>query len=349
MKQNFGKTKNGEQAQLFTIRNNKGMEARVTDYGATLVSLIVPNVKGEPGDVVQGFDNVSGYEESTYYMGATIGRHAGQVRNACFTLNGESYHLVVNDMDNTMHGGPEGFHSRMFRVESHADNSLILTYTSRDGEAGFPGNLEVTVTYRLSDDDELEINFDAHCDRDTVLSMTNHSYFNLNGHDAPSILDHQLEINAHEYMEVDKQCVPNGKILRVEGTPFDFLDFHEIGERVNEEVEQLRVCTGYDHNWVISSDNDGAMRLCCELKSQSGQRHMQVFSNRPGLQMYSGNYLDGKFAGKGGNRYLRQSALCLEPQVCPDSLTHHHFPSAVLKAGEQYGYRSVYRFVPYFL
>jgi len=345
LKQDFGQTKNGEQTHLYTISNKKGMKARITEFGAALVSFIVPNSEGVPGDIVQGFESVTGYEESTYYMGAAIGRHAGQVRGGCFSLNGKKHNLVVNDMDNTMHGGPEGFHSRMFSVIDHTENKIVLTYRSKDGEAGFPGNLDVTVTYSITDDDEMKIDFDASCDEDTILSMTDHSYFNLSGHDSPTALDHELRINAHEYMEVDDQCVPDGNILEVKGTPFDFTDFHEIGARINENDQQLRYCGGYDHNWVISDAADGVMRLCCEIKSQTGRRHMQIYSNQPGLQMYSGNYLNGKYQGKGGCNYQKQSAVCLEPQLCPDSLTHSHFPTAILRAGEKYIYRSIYKFI----
>ena len=344
-KREFGQLGNGQKAHLFTINNKRGFTARISDYGATLVALEVPDRDGDIKDVVQGYEDVSGYELSTYYMGATIGRHAGQIRGGRFELGGKTYHTVINDMDNTMHGGPEGFHSRLFRVIKHTEDNLTLTYLSKDGEAGFPGNLEVMVTYRLTDNDELHIEFDAICDQDTVLSMTNHAYFNLNGHDGATVLNHKLKINAMDYMEVDEQCVPNGKILSVVGTPFDFTEFHEVGARIDEDEEQLKRNGGYDHNWMIASVFDGKMRLSCELKSDSGLRHMQIFSNKPGLQMYSGNYLDGKFSGKEGIHYDRRSSLCLEPQLCPDSLSNLNFPSAILKAGERYAYRSIYKFV----
>ena len=344
-KQGFGQLKTGEQASLYTIGNNKGMQARITEYGATLVSLIVPDSDGKFADIAQGFSDVAGYERAPYYMGATIGRHAGQVRGGSFSLNEAQYDLVINDMDNTMHGGPEGFHSRMFTLIKQTDDLLVLTYHSKDGEAGFPGDLDVTVTYHITEDNELGLDYTASCNMDTILSMTNHTYFNLNGHDAPTILDHQLKIFAQEYMEVDEQCVPNGNILSVDGTPFDFTDFHEVGARINEPMQQLEVCTGYDHNWVVGGVTNDDVRMCCELKTRTGKRHMQLFSNRPGLQMYSGNYLDGKYIGKEGCAYKRQSSLCLEPQVCPDSLSHPHFPSAILRAGKKYDYRSIYRFI----
>ena len=344
-KQSFGQTKSGKKAGLYTIGNNNGMAAQISDYGATLVSLIVPDLNGISADIVQGFEDVSGYEASPYYMGATIGRHVGQIRGGTFTLNDTTYDLVINDQDNTLHGGPGGFHCRIFTVTEHTDKILVLTYYSKDGEAGFPGNLEVTATYKITEDNELSIDYDACCDMDTILSMTNHAYFNLDGHDAPTILEHQLLINGLEYMEVDQQSVPDGNILSVIGTPFDFTDFNKVGAGINDPDKQLQICTGYDNNWVISGDKDCVMRLCCEVKASAGQRHMQLFCNQPGLQLYTGNYLDGKHKGKGGCLYKRQSALCLEPQVCPDSLSHPHFPSAVLRAGEKYKYRSIYKFI----
>ena len=344
-KQNFGSTKNGEQVFLFTISSKNGLTAKITNYGATWVSLEVPDANGDIRDVLQGFADVSGYENSPYYMGATIGRHAGQIRRAGFELNGKEYKTVVNDLDNTMHGGPEGFHSRIFKVEKHSEDTLVFSYLSKDGEAGFPGNLDVTVTYYFNDDNELCIDFDARCDQDTVLSMTNHAYFNLNGHDSDTMLDNQLKIYADNFMEVDEQLIPTGKILPVAGTPLDFTEFYEIGARINDPFEQLTICSGYDHNWEIASEFDGKMRLCCELKAKDGLVHMQIFTNKPGLQMYSGNYLAGEFEGKSGVFYNHRSALCLEPQLCPDSLSHSNFPSAILRAGDEYRYRSKYKFI----
>jgi aldose 1-epimerase len=344
-KKSFGKTRNNKDANLYTLTNKNGMSVSVTDYGAALVSLVVPDKKGTLRDIVWGFDDVTGYENATTYMGATIGRHAGQVWHGHFELNGESYKLVINDQDHTMHGGPEGFHSRMFSVESFDENGLILSYLSKDGEAGFPGNLKVTVTYKLSDENTLNIDFHGICDKDTVLSMTNHAYFNLNGPDSNSAMDHHLKIYAAQYTEVDEQGVPTGKIFPVQGTVYDFTDFHVIGDRINEPHRELGFCKGYDHNWVISPVKDGVMRLCCELKNRDSSLQLQLFSNQPGLQMYSGNYLNGSEKGKNNTAYISRSAVCLEPQLCPNGLCIPHFPSPVLKKGEEYKYNSVYKFI----
>ena len=338
----FGTTKDGRQARLVTISNKNGMSAAITDYGAALVSLIAPDKFGKMADVVRGFDNVTGYENTSTYMGATIGRHAGQVANGTFFLNGKEYKLDINDHQHTMHGGPNGFHNQLFEIISVSEGEVVLSHLNKDGEAHFPGNLTVTVTYRLNDDNSLTIDYDGTCDTDTILSMTNHAYFNLDGLESDNILGHILKIYAREYTEVDDVGLPTGKIFDVEKTPYDFSDFHTIGERIGDPHQELQFCNGYDHNWVIQKGNE--MVLCCELVSTDGNRHMQLISNQPGLQMYSGNYLTGEI-GKAGKVNKFRCSLCLEPQVFPNGLNHAHFPSPVLKAGEVYRYRSEYRFL----
>ena len=344
-KMTFGQTKDGRQAHLVTLTNKNGMSASITDFGATLVKLFAPDKNGKLADVVWGFDDVSGYENTTYYMGATIGRHAGQVEEGTFSLNGKTYNLVINDHNHTMHGGPDGFHSRLFDIAELSESAAVFKYLSPDGEANFPGNLHVTVTYRLTDENELHIDFDAHSDADTVLSMTNHSYFNFDGVGSESILNHQLKIYGSQYTEVDEKGLPTGKICPVDGTPYDFMAFHTIGERINDpSAMELKYCSGYDHNWIIDGDGSG-LTLNCEVINSDGTRHLQLFSNQPGLQMYSGNYLNGTEKGKDGTAYQSQSALCLEPQVFPNGLNHSHFPSPVLTKGQEYCYRSVYKFL----
>jgi len=342
----FGTMKDGRDASLFTLTNRNGMRVSVTDYGAAAVSLLVPDKTGGFLDVIRGFDDVSGYENTVTYMGATIGRHAGQIKNAAFELNGKTYNLAVNERDYNLHGGSEGFNSRLFAMESFTERELVLSYLSKDGESGFPGNLKVLVAYSLSDDNALGINFNGCCDQDTILSMTNHAYFNLNGPESASAMDHMLMIYAENYTEADYQGLPTGRIIPVSGTPYDFREFHVIGDRINEPHPELIFCKGYDHNWIISPECDrSAMRICCELKSPGSLIHMQVFSNQPGLQMYSGNYMDGADIGKCGVVYTARSSICLEPQVCPNGLHIPHFPSPVLKKGEEYIYRSMYRFL----
>ena len=345
-KRSFGKTRDNNDAQLFTLNNQNGMSLSVTDYGAAMVSLLVPDSSGKLFDVIRGFDDVSGYENTATYMGAAIGRHAGQIWRGSFELNGQTYKLIINDQDHTMHGGPEGFHSRLFKTEAFdEENGLTLSYLSKDAEAGFPGNLKVKVVYKLSDDNSLKIDFYGISDKDTVLSMTNHAYFNLNGLESNYALDQQLKIYADQYTEVDEQGVPTGRILPVKGTVYDFTDFHVIGDRINEPDRELEFCKGYDHNWVISPAKDGVMRLCCELKSRKSSLLMQLFSNQPGLQMYSGNYMNGTEKGKNGIPYISRSAICLEPQLFPNGLCHPHFPSPILRKAEEYHYSSIYKFL----
>lgn len=339
---NFGTTKEGRQAHLIALTNKSGMSLHVTDFGASLVSILAPDKSGDLEDVILGFDDVSGYEDNSYYMGATIGRHAGQIEKGVFTLNGKTYHTVINDFDNTMHGGPGGFHSRLFNIESLTENSVIFKYLSKDGEANFPGNLNISVTYILSDDNSFCLDFDGECDADTILSMTNHAYFNLNGPQSESILEHKLKIYAEKYTEVDEQGLPTGNVFPVSDTPYDFREFRSIGERISYPDKELQYCGGYDHNWVLPED-DG-VRLCCELTNDDGSRRLQIFSNQPGFQMYSGNHLNGSKKGKNGIAYVKQSAMCLEPQVYPNGLNNPHFPSPILKSGQLYKYRSVYKF-----
>ena len=341
----FGKTRNGKTAQLYTIKNGKGMSLSVTDYGAAMVKLLVPDSNGKLIDVIWGFENVSGYEATPTYMGATIGRHAGQIEKGRFMLNGTEYKLVINDHDHTMHGGPEGFHSRMFELKDFDESKIMLLYRSPSLEAGFPGSLDVYVTYELTDDNELIIDFEGISDDNTVLSMTNHAYFNLDGEASDSILTHRLRIPAKQYTQVDNQGLPTGRVLDVAGSPFDFNQFREVGKLISDPHEELKFCKGYDHNWIIDADESyNGLRLNCELMNSQGTVHMKLYSNQPGLQMYSGNYLNGSDVGKNGKAYVFRSALCLEPQKFPNGLNHPHFPSPILKAGEDYVYKSVYKF-----
>ncbi|MCL2360820.1 MAG: galactose mutarotase [Defluviitaleaceae bacterium] len=337
----FGNTKDKKPVQLATIVNKNGMCADISSYGATLVSLLAPDKNGKLADVVLGFDNVTGYENTDTYMGATIGRHAGQIANGSFVLNDRQYDLVINDHNHTMHGGPEGFHNQIFDIAQHNENTVTFSRISRDGEANFPGDLEITVTYIIADDNSLSIDFNGCCKVDTILSMTNHAYFNLDGPGCGDILSHSLKIYADEYTVVDNQGLPTGEILPVADTPFDFREFRTIGERIAEPHTELKYCSGYDHNWVIS--NPGEVRLCCELMSSDRMRHMRLYTNQPGLQMYSGNYLKGA-EGKAGSTHVYRGALCLEPQMYPNGLNHPHFPSPVLKGREVYRYRSIYKF-----
>lgn len=341
----FGLLEDGRQAKLFMLYNDNRFCLKLTDYGATAVSIIVPGIGGECKDVILGFDHVYGYEQTKCYIGATVGRFAGQINGGHFTLNGKTYKLYRNDHGNTLHGGKRGFDKRLFvgRV-IEAENKVVFSYLSPDGEEGFPGNLEVQVTYTLTPKNEIIIRHQAVSDAGTVLNMTHHSYFNLNGHDSGSVLKHKLRILAEQYTVVAQDCSPNGKLSSVEGTPMDFRQPHEIGERIEDDFEQLRICCGYDHNWVIDRWGEG-VRLCGELTTENCNKRMRILSDLPGLQMYSGNYLDGTETGKKGIPYAYRSAVCLEPQFYPNAINYPHFPSPILRKGEVYDHTIIYKFI----
>ena len=338
----FGSASGARETVLIRLENSRGMYAELCNYGAALVSLGVPDKQGEIRDIVLGFDSAAGYEKSRYYMGATIGRHAGQIKNGCFSLNGQEYHLVINDHDHTMHGGPNGFHRQIFYWKAGRE-VVEFMYHSPDGEAGFPGNLDLRVRYQLSESNELTIEYYALCDCDTVLNMTNHAYFNLNGEG--TVMNHFLRINADEYTEIDPQGMPTGNILPVKNTPYDFTAPRVISEAIKSDDPQLKWANGYDHNWVLSRENDNEMRLAAELSDGKHLRTLMLYTNQPGLQMYTGNYLDGREQGKTGKPYAYQEALCLEPQLFPNGMEQPEFPSPVLRRGEEYHFLSIYRFI----
>ena len=302
-KASFGQTQDGRQAHLITLSNAKGMRVQVTDYGATLVSIFAPDKDGNFADILWGFDDVSGYETGQGFIGATIGRHAGRIKNGAFSINGKAYQQVTNDRGHTVHSGPDGFHSRLFDIQSLTESEVVFHYLSPDGEAGSPGNLQVTVTYRLQDDNSLILDFDGECDADTILNMTNHAYFNLDGPESATIHDHLFKVPAETYTEVNAEGLPTGRLLPVEGTPYDFREFTPMGAGINAPEAGIEYCGGYDHTLVISPEKFEDVRLCCEAKNGSGTRHMQLYTNQPGMQYYSGNFLDGKQKGKGGVYY----------------------------------------------
>lgn len=334
--QSFGRLANGQKSFLFTLRNKNGMSVLVTDFGASMEAVLLPQKTGIPRDVVLGFDSVSGYENTALYLGATIGRYAGQIRGGSFCLNGEQYSLPINDHGNTLHGGRHGFDKHRFTPSLDEDNHKVTFLASiKDGEEGFPGNLQVESSYRLTDDDEIIMVHTARSDKDTVLNMTNHSYYNLDGHDSGSIENHKLKIYGSRFLELSRDCCPNGNILDVAGTPMDFLKMTRIGERIKTAYSQLEISEGYDHNWNIEGTK-GTVRKIAVLESSSGDVRMEVFSDLPGLQFYSGNYLNGSEAGKGGCRYGFRGGLCLEPQYYPAAPNYEQFPAAVLKANETY-------------
>ncbi len=343
----FG-TANGAPVQIYTLTNDKGVEARITNYGATLVSLKVPDRSGAFADIVFGFDTVDGYIQTPPppYFGATIGRYGNRIGGAKFILDGKTYTLDKNDGANSLHGGAHGFDKVNWTatpVTSPDGESLELTYLSKDGDGGYPGNLSVTVTYTLSDDNEVRIHYAAATDQDTVVNLTNHSYFNLSGPGSGEILDHVLTLNADRFTPVDAGLIPTGELRKVEGTPFDFRQPHAIGERINADDEQIKLGRGYDHNWILNRSGDGLQPAARVLDPKSG-RVLDVLTDQPAIQFYTGNFLDGSFKGKGGKPYQRRGALCLETQHYPDSPNHPDFPSTVLKPGQKYDTTTVFRF-----
>ena len=339
----FGKTPSGESVELYTLKNSKGLEADISTYGGVVVALKVPDRTGALGDIVLGFDDFKGYLIPPPYFGALIGRYGNRIAHAQFTLDGIVHKLARNDGDNTLHGGKRGFDKVIWKAKPVSGQSLELTYLSKDGEEGYPGNLSVTVVYTLTDDNELKIDYSATTDKNTVLNLTNHSYFNLAGQGQGDILAHQLTLNADRYTPVDKGLIPTGELRAVEGTPFDFRQPHAIGERIGSNDEQIVLGGGYDHNFVLNRTADGLSLAARVTEAKSG-RVMEVLTTEPAIQFYTGNFLDGTIHGKGGKIYGKRSALCLETQHYPDSPNQSSFPTTELKPGSVYHTTTVFRF-----
>jgi aldose 1-epimerase len=338
----FGKTPDGDAVDLYTLTDGKGVEATISTYGGVIVSLTAPDRTGKAGDVVLGFDDFNGYLKPPPYFGAIIGRYGNRIGHAKFTLDGVTYQLAKNDGDNTLHGGRRGFDKRIWKVNSSNSHSIELSYLSKDGEEGFPGNLSTTVTYTLQDH-ELRIDYSATTDKDTVINLTNHSYFNLAGQGQGDILGHQLTIHADRFTPIDKTLIPTGELRSVEGTPFDFRQPHAIGEGINSSDEQIVLGQGYDHNFVLNRAGSG-LELAARVMEPTTGRVLEVLTTEPGMQFYTGNSLDGSLTGKGGKTYGRRSAFCLETQHFPDSPNKPDFPSVVLKPGGRYQTATAYRF-----
>ncbi len=339
----WGKTPAGEQVDLYTLTNAKGAEARISTYGGVLVSLKVPDRNGAMGDIVLGFDNFDGYLIPPPYFGALIGRYGNRIANGQFTLDGVTYKMAKNDGSNSLHGGLRGFDKRLWTAKIADAHSVELNYLSKDGEEGYPGNLNSTVKYTLTDDNAVQLDYSAITDKDTVLNLTNHSYFNLAGQGEGEIVGHQLTINADTFNPVDKGLIPTGEMRKVEGTPFDFRQPHAIGERIGASDEQLVLGKGYDHNFVLNRSGTG-LESAAKVSDPKSGRVMEVLTTQPGLQFYTGNFLDGTIKGKGGKVYGRRTAFCMETQHFPDSPNHPAFPTTELKPGEQYKTQTVYRF-----
>ena len=340
--QEFGQTSTGERVELYTLRNAKGVEAAITNFGGILVSLKVPDRDGKLGDVVLGFDSLDGYLKRHPYFGAIIGRYGNRIGQAKFRLDGIEYPLARNNGENHLHGGIRGFDKVLWKAKVNGQ-SLELSYLSKDGEEGYPGNLAVTVSYTLTDNNELRIDYGATTDKNTVVNLTNHSYFNLAGQGEGNILAHQVMIDADRFTPVDKGLIPTGELRNVEGTPFDFRKPHAIGDRVDAKDEQLTLGNGYDHNFVLNGPA-GSLRLAARVTESKSGRVMEVLTTEPGVQFYIGNFLDGTLKGKEGKVYQRRYGFCLETQHFPDSPNKPNFPSVLLKPGSRYLSTTIFRF-----
>jgi aldose 1-epimerase len=348
-KQSFGKTNGGEQIDLYSLSNQKGMEVSITNFGATIVALRVPDRAGKPADVVLGFDTLEGYENGKSYFGATVGRYANRIGGGTFSINGKTYTLPKNNGNNTLHGGIIGFNKKVWEAREIATKDgagLELSYLSADGEEGFPGNLSVRVVFTVpADRNELKIDYTATTDKDTVLNLSNHSYFNLAGEGNGDILDHVMTLHAKQFTPVDKTLIPTGDLRDVAGTPMDFNTATAIGKRINDNYEQLIFGKGYDHNWVLARSGDGkGLTIAADAYDSKSGRTLEVLTTEPGVQFYSGNFLDGSAKGKGGKAYGQRAAFCLETQHFPDSPNHPNFPSTLLKPGAVFRSETVFRF-----
>jgi aldose 1-epimerase len=344
----FGKTADGRNVSRYIMSNSKGVEATLIDYGASLVSLKVPDRNGKSLDVVLGYDDIAGYEKDKAFFGASIGRYGNRIAGGQFVLNGTTYRLRKNDGPNSLHGGSPGFNKRLWTAvdRSRAGAEVVeFSYSSPDGEEGYPGTLKVKITYTLpADKNELKIDYAATTDKDTVVNLTNHSYFNLSGDMSQEILKHELLLHASEFTPVDATLIPTGELKPVKGTPFDFEQPTVIGSRINQDDEQLKFGKGYDHNWVLRGSSDPGLRLAAVALEPGSGRVLEVLTTEPGVQFYSGNFLDGSAYGKGGQAHNHRTGFCLETQHFPDSPNHKNFPSTVLRTGQTYRSSTIFRF-----
>lgn len=344
-KQSFG-TLDGNEITIYKLTNNNRLAATVTNFGATLVSLIVPDKNGTLVDVVLGYDTLEGYVTDKAYLGGTVGRYANRIASGRFRLNGASYTVPLNDGNNSLHGGWKGFNKAVWKAEELLGPSpaVCFRYLSRNGEEGYPGNLAVEVTYTLTDANELRIEYAATTDQDTVVNLTNHAYFNLAGQGSGEILDHEVVLHASHFTPVSSDLIPTGELRSVKGTPLDFTTAQRLGNRIEDDYEQLKLARGYDHNFVIDRTHGSRLLPAALARHPKSGLAMEVFTTEPGIQLYTGNFLDGSMVGKSEKRYPFRSAFCLETQHFPDSPNHPLFPTTTLKAGEKFRSATVYRF-----
>ena len=341
----FNKIVDNRQIGLYIITNNVGSEVTITNYGAKIVSLTVPDKDGKLTDVVLGHPTIDEYLSSEEpYFGAVCGRTANRIAKGRFSLEGINYELAVNNGPNSLHGGIKGFNAVVWEVKKLSENSLELFYLSKDGEEGFPGNLSVWVTYTLTEDNSLDISYRAETDKTTILNLTNHSYFNLSGEGDPYIGDHLLELNADYYLPTDETAIPYGRSEPVKSTPMDFSEVSEIGERINDDFEQLKFGNGYDHTYILNKDSDNEYSYAGYCESPKSGIIMEMYTTEPGVQLYTGNWMTGNFEAKKGHRYPKRSAVCFETQHYPDSINKVDYPSIVLHPEKEFESRTTYKF-----
>ncbi len=346
-RENYQKEIDGKKVDLYTLRNHKGMVVKITNWGAKVMQILVPDRRGEMGDVALGYDSIGELQGGQASMGAFIGRYANRIAQAKFTLNGQEYKLAANNGPNTLHGGAKGSRFQVFDAKQVDDATVVMSYTFKDGEENFPGTLPVRVKYSVTEANELVVEYDAVAvDKATVANFTSHTFFNLAGHDKGDILGHVLEVNGDRFLPVNATLIPTGEMRPVKGTPMDFTSPHKVGERIGQEDEQLKLGPGYDHHYVLNRKGEGLSFAARMYEATSG-RVMEVWSTEPGIQVYSGNFLEGKQprdVGKGGAVYAFRTGFCLEPSHFPDSVNQPAFPSTVLNPGEWYSGKTVYRF-----
>ncbi len=342
----FGKMSNGKQIDLFTLKNSRGMEVKIINYGGRVQSILVPDRHGKMADVVLGFGNMEGYLGNDPFFGAIIGRYANRIAKGEFKLDGKVYHLPINNGPNSLHGGNEGFDKRYWAAHEVSQNppTLEMTYDSKDGEEGYPGNLKVKVVYTLEEDNALRIDYYATTDQDTVLNLTNHSYFNLHGDGNGTILSTIMEINSDKFTPIDSGLIPTGKIESLAGTPLDFRKPTALGARIHDDYSQLNYAHGYDFNYILNRDDKKGLVFAARAVDPESGRVLECSTTEPGLQLYTGNMLDGTIHGTSGKAYLRFGAFTFETQHYPDSPNHPNFPSTELKPGQHFHQTTVFKF-----
>ena len=344
-KKPFGKTRDGQPVEIYTLVNKNGLSAEISNYGGIVRTLSVPDKSGQFLDIVAGYNTLEEYLNWSPHYGCIVGRFSNRIAGGKFSIDGKEYVLAQNNSGNNLHGGPKGFDKVVWKARDYISDSgpaLELTYLSPDGDQGFPGNLSVKTVYTLTNDNELKVEYTATTDKKTVVNLTHHSYFNLSGPSNGDILDHIVTLNADKFTPVDKTGIPTGEFRSVSGTPFDFRKPHSLGKRINVNNDQLKKGAGYDHNWIVNGKK-GELTLGATVYDPKSGRVMEVYSDKPGMQLYTGNFLE-KDIGKDGKPYKRRYALCLEPQDFPDAPNKKNFPSTLLSPGETYSHTLIYKF-----